>query len=77
MESCGWILVISEWRQHAGEHLQAQVVLVAETVGASLDDADLVVESFDEAEGYLVLGVAVGSDAVPPKGSGLVSSHHA
>ena len=31
----------------------------------AVDDADLVVESFDEAERDLVLGLAVGGDPVP------------
>ena len=48
----------SDWLQHAGEDLETQVFLVAETVGSTLDDTDLVVESLDEAERDLVLGAA-------------------
>src|SRR5882724_6793565 len=57
--------MISQCWQHAGEDLEAQVFLVAQAVGAPLDNADLVVESLDEAESDLVFGVAVGRDAVP------------
>ena len=55
----------SECRQHAGEDLQAEVVLVAETVGPPLDHTDFVVEPFDEAEGDLVFVSAVGGDSGP------------
>jgi hypothetical protein len=55
----------SEFRQHAGQDLQAQIFFVAQSVGPTLDDADLVVEAFDEAERDLVLRLAVGGDAVP------------
>src|SRR5882762_10516427 len=54
-----------ELRQHAGEDLQAQVLLIAQAVGSALKDADLVVEAFDEAECDLVLWFAVGGDASP------------
>ena len=51
----------SEHGQHTGQYLQSQILPVAQPVGpapddADLDDADLVVESFDEAQGDLVLG---------------------
>jgi hypothetical protein len=36
--------------------------LVAQTVGTPLQDADLVVEVFDETERDLVVGFAVGGD---------------
>ena len=45
----------SKLGQHAGQDLQSQILLVAQPVGPALDDADLVVESFDEAQGDLVL----------------------
>src|SRR5665647_480054 len=51
--------------QHAGENFQPQVRLVAQSVRAALDDADLVVQSFHKAERYLVLRFAVGGDSVP------------
>ena len=50
----------SQHRQHAGEDLEPQVLFVAEAVGAPLEDTDLVVQALDEAEGHLVLGLAVG-----------------
>jgi hypothetical protein len=40
-----------------------KVFLVAQAVGAALDDADLVVEPLDEAERDLVLQPAVGRNA--------------
>src|ERR1019366_2216348 len=49
----------------ACQDFEPQVLLVAQTVGASLDHADLVVEPLDEAERDLVLQPAVGRDAVP------------
>src|SRR6266700_8236025 len=52
-------------RQHAGEDFEPKVVFVAQAVGATLDHPDLVVEPFDEAERDLVLGPAVGRNAVP------------
>ena len=55
----------SERRQHEGEDLEAQVLFVAQAVGATLEHADLVIEPFDESETDLVLRPAVGSDAVP------------
>ena len=58
-------MIVSQCWQHAGKHLEAQVILVAESVGAALDDADLVVESFDETQGDFVVGMAVRGDAVP------------
>src|SRR6266852_2715645 len=55
----------SDLRQHAGEDLEAEVLFVAEAVRATLEDPDLVVQALDEAEGDLVLGVAVGREPVP------------
>jgi hypothetical protein len=52
-------------RQHASEDLEPQVVLIAQAVGAALDHPDLIVEPLDEAERDLVLGPAVGRDAIP------------
>src|SRR5882724_4532231 len=56
---------ILEGRKHAGEDLEPQVFLVAQSVGAALDDPDFVVEAFDKPERDLVLGLAIGSDSVP------------
>jgi hypothetical protein len=55
----------SEHRQHAGKDFETKVLFIAYSVRASLDDADLVVEPFDEAERDLVLRFAVGGDTVP------------
>ena len=46
----------SDCRQHAGEDLEAEVFLVAQPVRAALEDADLVVQSLDEAERALLAG---------------------
>ena len=58
----------SDRGQHAGENLEPQVLFVAQPVGATLEDADLVVQALDEAERHLVLRVAVGGDAAPVSG---------
>jgi succinate dehydrogenase/fumarate reductase cytochrome b subunit len=55
---------ILEFGEHASEELESQVFLVAQSVRAVLDDTDLVVESLDESERDLVLGLAVGGDAI-------------
>ena len=39
----------SQFRQHAGEDFQSEVVFVAKTVGLPLNGAGLVVEPLDEA----------------------------
>ncbi len=57
--------VFSDLREHAGKDLKAQVLLIAHAIGAALKDADFVVETLDEAEGDLVVGTAIGGDAVP------------
>src|SRR3990172_3140274 len=57
--------MISDRWKHTGKDLQAQVLFVAQAVGASLDDPDLVVETFDKAESDLVLGLTEGRDASP------------
>ena len=42
-----------------------EIVFVAESVAPPLDDADFVVESFDEAKRHFVLRLAVGGDPIP------------
>ena len=54
-----------ELREHAGENFQPQVFLVAQAVGAPLDDADLVVEPLHESERDLVLWLAISGDPIP------------
>jgi len=51
--------------EHASQDLEAEILLIAQAVGPALEDADLVVEAFNEAEGDLVLGLTEGGDAVP------------
>src|SRR5215470_14414551 len=55
----------SEFWQHAGQDLEAKILLVAQAVRASLDDADLVIQPLDESQGHLVFRLAVSSNAVP------------
>jgi hypothetical protein len=52
-------------REHAGKDLKAQVLLIAQAIGTALKDADFVVKPLDKAERDLVLGTAVGGDAIP------------
>jgi hypothetical protein len=47
--------------KHTGESPEAEIFLVAQSLGASPEDADSVVEVFDEAERDLVLSLAVGA----------------
>jgi hypothetical protein len=61
-DSCGWFLAF--W-QCTGEYLQPEILLVVETVGPSLEGADLVVQPLHESEGDFVVCVTVGHDAVP------------
>src|SRR6266581_1800602 len=55
----------SELGQHARENLQSQVFLVAQSVCASLDDANLIVQTFHETKRDLVLWLAVSSNPIP------------
>ncbi len=57
--------MLSDRRKHTGKNLEAQVLFVAQTVGASLKDPDFVVEAFDETESNFVLGFAVGRNSIP------------
>src|SRR5436309_3237585 len=62
-----WVTLdrFSDFRQHAGEDFEAEVLFVSKSVGPSLDHTDLVVDPFDEAQGYLVLLMAIRRDPVP------------
>src|SRR5450759_370618 len=51
--------------QEGGEYFESEVLLVAQTVGAALDDSDLVVDALDQTQGDFVLGETVGLDAIP------------
>ena len=59
------VIFRSKLRQHAGQDLQAKVLLVAQPVRSALDDTDLVVQPFDETERNLILGFAVRRETVP------------
>src|SRR6266849_4505494 len=47
------------------ENIEAEIFVASQTVCSSLEDADFVVEAFDEAERDLVFGFAIGGDTVP------------
>ena len=40
---------LQSW-QHAGENLEAEIFFIAQPVSSSLENADFIVEAFDEAE---------------------------
>jgi hypothetical protein len=52
-------------RQERGDDLELQILLVPVAIRPSLEHTDLVVEPLDHAQADLVLGLAVGGDAVP------------
>jgi len=56
--------ILDRW-EHASEYLEPQIFLVAQSVCAALDDANLVVQSFDESKRDLVLWLAVSSNPIP------------
>src|SRR5271157_5963891 len=62
-----WVTLdrFSDFGQHAREDFEAEVLFVSKSVGSSLDDADLVVDPFDEAQRHLVLLMAIRRDPVP------------
>ena len=55
--------------QSAGQDLESEIFLIAESVGSLLHGADLVVDAFDEAQHDLVGGFAVDGR------SGVVAKH--
>jgi len=60
----------SWWRQgqlwqHGSKNLETQILFVSKLIGAPLDDADLVVQPFDETQRDFVFRSAVSSDAMP------------
>jgi hypothetical protein len=65
--------MISERWQHAGEDFEPQVLLIAQPVGTTLDDADFVIQAFDEAERDFVLRFAVGA-AMPSQCRSIMSA---
>ena len=58
-------MTISDLWQHASEDFQSKVLFVPESVRPPLDDPDLGVDSLDEPEGELLLGLAVRRDPAP------------
>ena len=52
-------------REHARQNLQAQVFLVAQSVSPPLQNPNLVVQSFNKAQRYLVLRLTVSSNPIP------------
>ena len=59
------MLCILEYREHAGQDLEAEIIRITQPVSATLEDADFVVEAFDETERDLVFRFAVGGDPIP------------
>src|SRR5487761_2409344 len=56
--------MLDRW-EHASEYLEPQIFLVAQSVCAALDDANLVVQTFHEPKRDLILCLAIGSDSIP------------
>lgn len=52
-------------RQEGGQNLEPERLLISIAVGTPLNCANLVIQSFDEAQLDLVAGFAVRDDAVP------------
>jgi hypothetical protein len=61
----GDFCLISYRVEQAGENFEAQILLVAQAVAPSLNDADLVVHALDKSQGDLILRLTVARDAVP------------
>lgn len=57
--------MISDLRKHTTEDFESQVFLISQPVSSALEDTDLIVQAFDEAEGDFVLRLAVGGESVP------------
>jgi len=57
--------MFSQLRQHRSENLESQIFFISQSVGAPLDDTNLVVQSFDESQRDFVFRSAVSGDAVP------------
>lgn len=59
------MIAFSYRREHTGEDLEAEVLLVSKAVCSALDDPNLVVKSLDEAERDFVLRATVGGAPLP------------
>src|SRR4030095_11191889 len=57
--------MILDLREHAGEDLQAQILFVAQSIGATLKDPDLIVQAFDKPEGDFVFPVTICRNPIP------------
>ena len=68
-----WVTLghFSDFWQHAREDFEAEVLLVSKSVGSSLDDADLVVDSLDQpqrASNFTPRRGGFSAGIEPPKG---------
>ena len=52
------------WEER-GEDFEAQVLLVTNAIGTTLDNPDFIISAFDETEAALIIRVTVGHDTVP------------
>src|SRR5262245_65801890 len=57
--------MFSQLRQHSSKNLEPQIFFVSQSVGSSLDDTNLVIQSFDEPQRDFVFRSAVSGNAVP------------
>ena len=58
-------MTISEFRQHASQNFQSQILFISQAVCTALDDANFVVQPFHESERDLILWLAIGGDPIP------------
>src|SRR4030042_3111150 len=52
-------------RQHASQDFEAEIFFIPQSIGATLNHPDLVVEALDKAQRDLVLWETVGCDSLP------------
>src|SRR2546427_5094677 len=57
--------MFSQLRQHRSQYLKAQIFFVSKAVSTPLDDANLIVEPFDESQRHFVLRSAVSGNPIP------------
>src|SRR5215467_9930337 len=57
--------MFSQLRQHSSKNLEPQIFFVSQSVGTSLGDTNLVIQSFDEPQRDFVFRSAVSGNAVP------------
>src|SRR5207248_11708783 len=56
--------MFSQLWQHRSQYLEAQIFFVSQAVSAPLDDANLVVEPFNESQRHFVLWPAVSGNSI-------------